>query len=252
MTVDMFLFLDQGRIATAKAAAPGRDPKAPAWLLNERPNLPQDEDDNEGGNPMTDAPNQIARARSRQIWRARWWRIERYLQKTVLLWSALAAGIWAIYQFTDVRDRAARAAIIEAQKPFLALQLRTYEKFLISLGDLLTFPRHVNGPDGPTHSGAKEDEFSQMLVEFMKMYRTLLPFVEHQSIAEAKRELKNALDDYTASTIRDPSLRDDRNRKHDALKDAAERFSKAVRDAIQESWGTKPPKSSYVPGSPHA
>jgi hypothetical protein len=150
--------------------------------------------------------------------------------------TVVIGGLWGLYEYTanerkaettrleqtrtiereklEQAQRADATRRIEAQKPYLELQFKTYLRTTELVGKIIQLK--------PT-----EPEYSKLRSEFSTLYWTELALVESTDVARAMVGLESALQTYE----REATILAGRD-----LRVAALNLAHAIRDSIQSGW----------------
>jgi hypothetical protein len=141
--------------------------------------------------------------------------------------TAVVGGLWGLFVYIDNENSARlqelksaeaanRARLIEAQQPFLQKQLALYFETAKVLGDLVS-----SDPESTQWLAAKQ--------RFWALYWSELSMVEAHAVEAAMVDCGVALQNFAQ----------ERNSvTRSALNDATYKVAHAIRDAIEESWGS--------------
>jgi hypothetical protein len=131
---------------------------------------------------------------------------------------ALGGGLWAIFRHIDQKREAVRAKLVEAQKPFLELQLKLYVEAAKIIGQLAT----IENPD------TELPRWEVIKSRFWELYWSELTMVEDDSVEKAMEDLGEALNAFGA---------DPRNEtKRATMKDRSYDVARSLRNSIQANW----------------
>lgn len=144
--------------------------------------------------------------------------------------TVVVGALWGLYEYIDTEKKAESARVIqakkdgetrriEAQKPFLELQFKTYLATTALIGQLVILED-------------KQEEFRKLRNDLEKLYWSDLGLVMDESVLKAVTELRHALEKQDNQPSRDAAL---------DVQAGAENVIFEIRNGIARGWNGVPP-----------